>query len=232
MAATILVIYLLTLLPDAYVWAQFARHAVVFTGDLVNLDPEEVTPFMQTLAKLKAQDGVFAILGNHDYCFYRPHSDPHMPARLLARLVEKEDSMGWTLLRNEHRIIRRGRDSIALIGVENDGTPPFPALADLPRATAAISDGLYKVLLSHDPTHWRRSVLPETDIDLTLSGHTHAMQLRLCGFSPSQFMYREWCGLYSEGARYLHVSTGTGSNVPFRLGAWPEVDVIELKSTK
>lgn len=203
--------------------------AVVFTGDLVNLDPEEVTPFMQILSRMRARDGVFSVLGNHDYCLYRPHTDAGEPARLLARLVQKEDSMGWTLLRNGHRILRRGADSIALVGVENDGTPPFPALADLPRATAGIPDGLYKVLLSHDPTHWRRSVLPGTDIDLTLSGHTHAMQLRLCGFSPSQFMYKEWGGLYMEGERHLHVSTGIGSNVPFRLGAWPEVDVIRLR---
>lgn len=203
--------------------------AVVFTGDLVNLDPEEATPFLKTLAKIKAKDGVFTILGNHDYGLYRRHVAPDTPARSLARLVAKEDSMGWTLLRNDHRILRRGADSIALIGVENDGTPPFPALADLPRATAGIPAGLYKVLLSHDPTHWRRRVLPETDIDLTLSGHTHAMQLRLLGFSPSQFMYKEWGGLYTEDQRHLHVSTGIGSNVPFRLGAWPEVDVLTLE---
>lgn len=204
--------------------------AVVFTGDLVNLDPEEVTPFMQALSGIRARDGVFTVLGNHDYCTYRRHVAPDSPTQSLRRLVAKEDSLGWTMLRNEHRIIRRGNDSIAIIGVENDGTPPFPALADLPRATAGLPDGLYKVLLSHDPTHWRRSVLPDTDIDLTLSGHTHAMQFRLGRFSPSRLTYPEWGGLYTEGTRHLFVSTGTGSNFPFRLGAWPEIDVLTLKT--
>lgn len=206
--------------------------AVVFTGDLVNLDPEEVTPFMQVLSGIRARDGVFTVLGNHDYCTYRRYVAPDSPAQSLRRLVAKEDSLGWTMLRNERRIIRRGNDSIAIVGVKNDGTPPFPALADLPRATAGLPDGLYKVLLSHDPTHWRRSVLPDTDIDLTLSGHTHAMQFRLGRFSPSRLTYPEWCGLYTEGTRHLFVSTGTGSNFPFRLGAWPEIDVLTLKAIR
>lgn len=203
---------------------------VCFTGDLVNLAPEEVTPFMTALSAMKAKDGVFSILGNHDYCEYRHATTPdESPARSLTRLVEAERQMGWNVLRNEWRSLYRGGDSIAIIGVENDGRSPFPARADLRRATRGLDSSVYKILLSHDPSHWRRSVLPETDIQLTLSGHTHAMQLKVCGFSPSQWIYPEWGGLYEEGTRRLHVSTGVGSNVAFRLGAWPEINVITLR---
>ena len=137
--------------------------------------------------------------------------------------------MGWQLLLNENRLIVRGNDSIAIIGVENDGKPPFPAMGDLPRATSG-TDRLFKLLLSHDPSHWRRKVLPDTDIQLTLSGHTHAMQFRLGGFSPSAWIYPEWGGLYTENGRGLYVNMGIGSvMIPYRFGAWPEISVITLR---
>ena len=136
------------------------------------------------------------------------------------------------LLMNENRIIHNGCDSIALIGVENDGLPPFPERGDLMKAQKGLPDGIFKILMSHDPTHWHRKVLPDTDIDLTLSGHTHAMQLKIGNFSPSMFVYPEWGGLYTDGARLLYVSTGTGGNIAFRWGAWPEIDVITLKKRK
>ncbi len=202
--------------------------AILFTGDLINLSPEELLPFMNQLSRLKAKDGVFSVLGNHDYCTYQPHNTPEKRQEALERLKNRERQMGWDLLLNEHRILYRGTDSIAIVGVENDGNPPFPALGDLPRATAGLPESLYKILLSHDPTHWRRRVLPETNIQLTLSGHTHAMQVKVCGFSPSSFTYPEWGGLYLEGERALHVCTGTGSNLPFRWGAWPEIVVLTL----
>lgn len=206
--------------------------AVFFTGDLVNLSPDEVTMFMHVLAKIEAKDGVYAILGNHDYCEYRTYTAPDSPAKSLAKLIKKEEDMGWTVLRNEYRLLHRGDDSIAIIGVENDGEPPFPSRADLRKACKGLGDDIYKILLSHDPSHWRRNVLPETDIHLTLSGHTHAMQLKIGNFSPSQWKYPEWGGLYREGAQLLHVSTGVGSNVAFRFGAWPEINVIKLQATK
>ena len=140
-----------------------------------------------------------------------------------------ERSAGMDLLLNENRIIRHGCDSIALIGVENDGRPPFPERGDLTKAQTGLPSGIFKVLMSHDPTHWRRKVLPDTDIDLTLSGHTHAMQFRIGNFSPSMFLYHEWGGLYSEGERRLFVSTGTGGNIAYRWGAWPEIDVLVLR---
>ena len=145
--------------------------------------------------------------------------------------------MNWDLLLNEHRIIRQGRDSIALVGVENDGKPPFPERGDLKKALAGIpgygqgndSTHMFKVLLSHDPTHWRRKVLPQTDIQLTLSGHTHGMQFMLFGWSPSKFFYPEWKYMYHEGERGLYVSLGIGGAlIPFRFGAWPEINVITL----
>lgn len=202
--------------------------AILFTGDLVNTSPKELDIFMDVLSRLKAADGVYSILGNHDYCTYRRYDTPDGQRKNLAEVKRRERELGWHLLLNEHHVIHRGTDSIAILGVENDGKPPFPALADLPKAIKGLPKDVFKVLMSHDPTHWRRAILPETDIPLTLSGHTHAMQLKIGNFSPSQWQYPEWGGIYTEGNRTLHVSTGTGSNVPFRLGAWPEIDVIRL----
>lgn len=201
---------------------------ILFTGDLVNTSPKELTIFMDVLSHLRAADGVYSILGNHDYCTYRRYTTPDGQRKNLAEVKRREQELGWHLLLNEHRVIRRGADSIAILGVENDGNPPFPALADLPKSIKGLPQGIFKILMSHDPTHWRRAVLPETDIQLTLSGHTHAMQLKIGNFSPSRWQYPEWGGIYTEGNRTLHVSTGTGSNVPFRFGAWPEIDVIRL----
>lgn len=145
-------------------------------------------------------------------------------------LQRRERSFGWNLLINNHDIIHRKKDSIAIIGVENDGRPPFPSLGDLPKATKGIGKGTFSILLSHDPTHWRREVLPKTDIQLTLSGHTHAGQFKVFGWSPVAFVYDEWSGAYSEGKQILNVSDGIGAVMfPFRFGAWPEVNVITLK---
>ena len=204
--------------------------AIVFTGDLVNLAPDELNPFMDVLSKLRAKDGVFSVMGNHDYCVYGVGNDSTTMLRNTREVISRQEMLGWDLLMNENRLVHRGNDSIAIIGVENDGEPPFPSYANLPKALEGVSDEVYKVLLSHDPTHWRRDVLPDTNIDLTLSGHTHSMQFRLGSFSPSMWTYREWGGTYYEGDRALHVNTGTGGNVPFRLGAWPEITLITLRS--
>ena len=137
--------------------------------------------------------------------------------------------MGWRLLRDGNVVLRRGGDCMALIGVENTGRPPFPARGDLGKALEGVPAEAFKILLSHDPSHWRSEVLPATDIDLTLSGHTHAVQLRVGGFSPARWVYPEWGGLYREGDRALHVSVGAGGTVPFRLGAWPEITILTLR---
>lgn len=202
---------------------------IVFTGDIVNYDPSEIEPFVETLSRLKAPDGVWSVMGNHDYCTYNPVRTPEALKCYVRAIHETEAKMGWRLLLNESAVIRRGADSLALVGVENDGNPPFPQLGDLGKATAGLPEGIFKILLSHDPTHWRREVLPDTEIQLTLSGHTHAMQLRLWGLSPAKINFDEWGGLYDEDGRKLFVSTGSGGNLPARFGAWPEVDIITLR---
>lgn len=202
---------------------------IVFTGDLVNLSSDELDPFLGVLSRLRAPDGVYSVLGNHDYCTYRRLDRPHEAARDHAVLIDHERAMGWNLLLNEHRMLHRGRDSIALIGVENDSRPPFPSRGDLPRALRSVPKGVFQILLSHDPSHWRREVLPASDIQLTLSGHTHAMQLKVGRFSPSRWSYPEWGGLYREGDRQLFVSLGLGGAIPFRFGAWPEIDLLVLQ---
>lgn len=203
---------------------------IVFTGDLVNLSADEPEHFAGELSRLHARDGVLSVLGNHDYCLYKRYDDEQGAARDTERVKRCEREMGWRLLLNEHVDVVRGCDTISVIGVENIGRPPFPSQGDLRRAMQGIPTERFKVLLSHDPTHWRDEVLPSTDIQLTLSGHTHGMQIKIGGFSPSSWIYPEWGGLYCEGGRYLHVSTGAGGNLPFRLGAWPEIVVVTLRS--
>ncbi|MCF0159987.1 MAG: metallophosphoesterase [Bacteroidaceae bacterium] len=205
---------------------------IAFTGDLVNGSPDELEPgFIQQLSQLKAKDGVFSVLGNHDYCVYGTYRDQRETVEALQKLKQVEqEELHWNLLLNDNRIIRRGNDSLAILGVENDGNPPFPQYGDLTRASKGVEEGCFQVLLSHDPTHWRRRVLPETGIQLTLSGHTHATQFKLGSFSPSRWVYQDWDGLYTENGRGLFVSSGMGAVMfPFRFGAWPEVVVITLK---
>lgn len=203
---------------------------ILFTGDMVNLSADELTQFTHVLSEMKAKDGVYSIVGNHDYCTYGHHDNPMTAAADFNLLMEMQRKMGWKVLLNENYILHRGKDSIAIVGVENGGESPFPSRADLSKATGGLDNETYKILLSHDPSHWRREVLTRNDINLTFSGHTHAMQLKIGDFSPSQWKYPEWGGLYREGDKLLHVSTGIGSNIPFRLGAWPEINVLRLSA--
>lgn len=205
---------------------------IVFTGDLVNQQSHELDSFRPTLSRLQAPDGVYSVLGNHDYGTYYRWKNSREEADNLQYLREQQQAMGWRLLDNSHAILHHRGDSIALIGVENDGEPPFPQHADLPRATEG-TQGMFSILLSHNPTHWRREVLPESDIDLMLSGHTHAMQISLFGRSLASLKYPEWSGMYREGSRALYVNIGIGYvGLPFRFGAWPEITVITLKKKK
>jgi len=189
---------------------------IVFTGDLVNTYPSEAVPFLRTLSRLKAPDGVYSILGNHDY------TD-------LSKLMECEKCIGWNILKNEHHLITRGDDTMALIGVEHVGKPPFGTRGRLMDAIKGIPEDMFKVLLTHDPTHWRWEVLDKTNIQLTLSGHTHAGQIKIGPISPAQGMYKEWYGSYFEQGRMLYVSAGLAGRLPFRLFVWPEINVITLK---
>ena len=206
---------------------------IVFTGDLVNVSAEEVIPFQGSLKHIRAHDGIYSVMGNHDYCEYGEDKSNRNIARNQNVLRYLEEKMGWRLLLNEHAVITRGPGAgIAVVGVENISRPPFPDHGDLPKAMDGLPDGMFKILLSHDPSHWRRQVLHQTDIALTLSGHTHAGQMRFGRFSPAKWAYNEWGGKYVEGGSMLYVSLGIGGTVPFRFGAWPEVNVIRLKKKK
>lgn len=202
---------------------------VVFTGDLVNSHADEIKTLMPVFSRLKAKDGVYSVLGNHDYATYRSWRTEAERLANVDTLIARQNKMGWQVLINEHRIIYRGNDSIALVGVENSGQPPFPDRGNLPKALKG-AEGMFKVLLSHDPTHWRRKVLPETDVQLMLAGHTHDMQISVFGFSVSRYVYPEHRGMYLEGKRGLYVNIGLGFVLfPMRLGAWPEITVITLR---
>ena len=203
---------------------------IVFTGDLVNNLASELDAFIPVFSQLSAKHGVYSVLGNHDYSTYIKWEHPEQERAELDSLKLKQAQMGWTLLNNRHVKLHQGKDSIALIGVENSGRPPFPDRARLSEAMTG-TEGMFQILLSHDPSHWRREVLPQTDIQLTLAGHTHAMQTKFFGFSPAQLVYPENEGLYQEGEQMLYVNIGLGHLLyPMRLGAWPEITLITLKS--
>lgn len=205
---------------------------IVFTGDLVNQQSHELDGFQEILSQLYAPDGVYSILGNHDYGSYYHWQSPKAEIANLDYLIRQQKAMGWKLLNNEHDILHHKGDSIALIGVENDGEPPFSQFADLPQAMQG-TEGMFQILLSHNPTHWRREVLPRSDISLMLAGHTHAMQGILFGHSLAELIYPEWRGMYYEGKRALYVNIGIGYvGLPFRFGAWPEITVLKLVREK
>ena len=202
---------------------------ILFTGDLVNNVATELDEFMPVLSQIKGKDGVYSVLGNHDYSPYIKWETEAAQAANLESLKAKQAAMGWKMLHNAHVILHHHGDSIALVGVENSGRPPFPDHGDLPKALKG-TEGMYKVLMSHDPSHWRREVLPESDVQLTLSGHTHDMQFSLFGFSPARYVYPEHSGLYQEGKQSLFVNIGLGYLMfPMRLGAWPEITMITLR---
>ena len=201
---------------------------VVFTGDLINSSPTEIAPFELTLSHLRAKDGVVSVTGNHDYSLFGFGKRPADPRESARQVVEAERRMGWQVLLNEHHLITRDGAQMAVIGVENTGKPPFPNIGDLHGAMEGLPDSMFKILLSHDPSHWRMEVLPDTDIPVMLSGHTHAAQLKIGPWSPSHWLYKEWCGLYQENGQSLYVSEGIGGSIPFRLGATPEIILFTL----
>lgn len=203
---------------------------IVFTGDIQNMGPDELPRFAQTLKRLKAKDGVMSVLGNHDYSRY-VNLPPDEALRNERMTRDFETSVGWQLLLNDNRIVRRGSDSIVIAGGENDGRPPFPTKADLKKAMRGIHAKSFVVMLQHDPSAWRRHILPLTNAQLTLSGHTHGGQISLFGLRPTELVGKEDDGLYVEGKRKLFVSTGLGGFVPFRFYMNPEVVEITLKKT-
>lgn len=221
---------------------------IVFTGDIVNRETKEIEPFVRTLSRLKAPYGVMSVLGNHDYGDYMDWKTPEMRELNNSRLAEHQKNMGWDLLNNTRRFIVRDSDSIMVVGVENWGDPPFPTYGDLEKALSASRDSVYhqndhryKILLTHNPEHWNRVISDSTNFGLTLSGHTHAMQMETDIFgwrwSPAKYRYELWGGLYerlnSKGIPVrLYVNIGAGEvGMPSRLfRAYPEISLFTLCS--
>lgn len=214
---------------------------IVFTGDIVNRLTVELEPHVGALSGLKAPYGVYSILGNHDYGDYFEWDKPEGKVANRNRLIALQgDSLQWTLLLNEHRYVHRGNDSIAIVGVENVGDPPFKVYGSLLKAYPTPGDSVYKVLLTHNPAHWTDSIAGRKDINipLSLAGHTHAMQMEVAGVSPAALRYRTWGGLYNDAdsasmsgrsPHHLYVNIGIGTvGMPMRIGATPEITVITL----
>lgn len=207
----------------------------LFTGDLVNYKADEVQDYFPVFKKIKAPLGQFSVLGNHDYGDYV--SWPSMQAKKanLDLLKTAHSELGWDLLDNENRTLTVDNNSISIVGVENWGTGRFPKYGDLEKAVQGTEEIPTKILLSHDPSHWDAKVRENhPDIDLMLAGHTHGFQfgVEIGGFkwSPSQYVYKQWADLYTEGDQNLYVNRGFGFiGYPGRIGILPEITIIELK---
>ncbi len=208
---------------------------IVMTGDLVNNIATEVEPHIAALAGIRSELPIFSILGNHDYGDYVRWPSPEAKRENLRRLAHNHAKIGWRLLLDESHTIRRGTDELAVLGVQNwSAHPQFYKHGKLAQAHAASGNAPFKLLLSHDPSHWEAQVLDYQDIDLTLSGHTHGMQfginLPFFKWSPVQYSYPQWAGLYEQGRQKLYVNVGLGYlGVPMRAGFLPEITVLELR---
>jgi uncharacterized protein len=206
---------------------------IFFTGDLVNNISVEAEEFLPLLQKLKAKYGKYSILGNHDYGEY--YSWPSEKAREenMVKLISCHKEAGFILLKNESVLLEKNGETIGLIGVENWGLPPFPQYGNLNKAYSPVKDSAFKILMSHDPSHWDAEVRQFTDIDITLSGHTHGMQFAFnipgWRWSPVKFRYPRWAGLYQENKQVLYVNIGLGFiGFPGRVGTPPEISMFTL----
>jgi len=211
---------------------------VFFTGDLVNDETREVEDYIEVFEKVKAPLGVYSTTGNHDYGNYRiKWPSKNAKDQNFEDLIEAHKLLGWDLLMNEHRFLEVDGERIAVIGVENWGTGRFPAYGKMDLAYPGTEDAPVKILLSHDPSHWDAQIRPEyPDIDLMLAGHTHGFQFGIeaggVKWSPSQWMYKQWAGLYQEDRQYLYVNRGYGYiGYPGRIGILPEITVLELRKS-
>jgi len=210
---------------------------IVFTGDLVNNLAEEMRNYVSVFSQLKAPMGIYSVLGNHDYGDYVPWNSKEEKQANLQALKNTHDTIGWRLLMNEHVVLEKGNDKIALVGIENwSAKGNFPRYGDLAKAVQGTSVNTFKILLSHDPSHWKAQVLKEyPDINLMLSGHTHGMQFGFeipgIRWSPVQYVYKEWAGLYHKDEQRLYVNRGFGFlGYPGRVGILPEITLLELFS--
>ena len=211
---------------------------VFFTGDLVNNMAKEVDDtYKKIFAGVRAKMGVYSILGNHDYGDYMQWPTPEAKINNLNTLKQLHADMGWRLLLNEHVLLQKGTEEIALLGIENwSAKMNFARYGSLAHAYAGLQDknSMFKILLSHDPSHWDAEVKPNyPDINLTLSGHTHGMQFgvdsKYFKWSPVQYVYNKWAGLYGDNPQHLYVNRGFGFiGYPGRVGILPEITVFEL----
>jgi len=209
---------------------------ILFTGDMVNNKATELEPYVKIFGKLKAKDGLYSVLGNHDYGDYIRWNSEADKKQNLEHLKLLQRDIGFDLLLNEHRFIERNGQRIALIGVENWGKGGFKKAGDLKKASTNVAADDFKILMSHDPSHWDEQVVPDDyHYHLTLSGHTHGMQfgIEIPGWfkwSPVKWRYKHWAGIYEQLGQYINVNRGFGYLAfPGRVGIWPEITVIELK---
>ena len=208
---------------------------ILFTGDLVNNRSDEMDSYMDVFSRLKAPMGVFSTLGNHDYGDYTQWPSKEAKKQNLERLKQIHSELGWRLLMNEHVLLERGADQIAVIGVENwSSKARFPKYGDMSKAYPGTENVGFKILMSHDPSHWDGEIRPKyPDIDLMLAGHTHGMQFGVeipwLKWSPVQYVYKQWAGLYESGRQKLYVNRGYGFiGYPGRVGILPEITLFEL----
>jgi len=214
---------------------QLKPDIILFTGDLVNNKSDEMLDYMDVFSQLKAPMGVYSTLGNHDYGDYVQWPSKEAKSRNLEQLKEIQSQLGWRLLMNENVLLERNGEHIALIGIENwSAKARFPKYGDLAKAHAGTENIPFKILMSHDPSHWDAEVRPKySDIDLMLAGHTHGMQFGVeipwLKWSPVQYVYKQWAGLYNEGSQKLYVNRGFGFiGYPGRVGILPEITFFEL----
>jgi predicted MPP superfamily phosphohydrolase len=215
---------------------QQGADLILLTGDLVNNESKETIGYEEIYKKLNARHGVYSVLGNHDYGDYVKWDSPEEKAANLQNLVNVQHQSGWKVLINEHVAIEKNGEQIGLLGVENWGASMhFPKYGKLDKAAEGTDKYPFKILMSHDPSHWEKQVsVNYRNIDLTLSGHTHGMQMgiEIPGFkwSPVKYFYKYWAGLYKQDNQFLYVNRGLGFlGYPGRLGIWPEITVIELQ---
>jgi uncharacterized protein len=208
---------------------------LLFTGDIVNNKADEMNDWLDVFDKLEAKDGKFSILGNHDYGDYMEWKNPEDKIKNFEEVKEVHQKIGFDLLLDEHRYLEKKGQKIALLGVENWGKG-FNQAGDLKKASKEVRQEDFKILMSHDPSHWEYKVKKDDfNYQLTLSGHTHGLQMGIeipgwFRWSPSKYVYKQWAGLYEEFGRYINVNRGFGYHAfPGRVGIWPEITVIELK---
>ncbi|WP_218597731.1 metallophosphoesterase [Polaribacter sp. NJDZ03] len=215
---------------------QQKSDVMLFTGDIVNNKSDEMDNWMDVFDKLEAKDGKYSILGNHDYGDYIDWDKPQDKIDNFQKVKDIHKKIGFDLLCNENRYLEKDGQKIALVGVENWGKGGFQKKGDLQKASVNIKKEDFKILMSHDPSHWEHKVKEDPfNYQLTLSGHTHGLQVGIeipgwLKWSPSQFVYKQWAGLYEEAGRFINVNRGFGYHAfPGRVGIWPEITVIELK---